>query len=95
PYTFHHPSGDYRRFVLTDYASATPLLGLKMKAGKTIARSPAIADIRAKSCAEIDRLDDTFKRLINPHVYKVSLSDTLAALKAALVKENLAHGRHR
>jgi nicotinate phosphoribosyltransferase len=95
PFTFHHPSGDYRRFVLTEYATAVPLLGLKMKAGKTVGEPPAIADIRVKSCRELERLDDTFKRLINPHVYKVSLSNKLAALKAALVKENLAHGRHR
>ncbi|HUI72738.1 MAG TPA: hypothetical protein VL354_19605 [Spirochaetia bacterium] len=40
-------------------------------------------------------MDDTFKRLINPHVYKVSLSDKLSAMKALLVKENLAQGRHR
>jgi len=94
-YVFHHPSGDYRRFVLTDYAECTPLLGLKMKSGRPVGERPPITEIRSRACRELDVLDDTFKRLINPHVYKVSLSDKLSAMKALLVKENLAQGRHR
>ena len=95
PYTFRHPSGDYRSFVLADYAQITPLLGLKMKDGRTIGDFPPITEIRARACQEIDGLDDTYKRLINPHVYKVSLSSRLSDMKALLVKENLAQGRHR
>ncbi|MGA2614159.1 MAG: nicotinate phosphoribosyltransferase [Spirochaetia bacterium] len=95
PHAFHHPSGDYRKFVLTEYAGITPLLGLKMKAGAVVGDIPSITAIRSKACNELDLLDDTYKRLINPHVYKVSLSDKLAAMKTLLVKENLADGRHR
>jgi nicotinate phosphoribosyltransferase len=95
PYTFHHPAGDYRKFVLSEFAAATPLLELKMKDGKIIGKLPSMMAIRSKTCEGLDRLDDTFKRLINPHVYKVSLSDKLAAMKGLLVKENLAHWRHR
>ena len=95
PYTFNHPSGDYRKFVLSDYATITPLLGLKMKDGKMAGELPRIDAIRTRACEEIDRLDDTYKRLINPHVYRVSLSDRLNEMKALLVKENLAQGRHR
>jgi nicotinate phosphoribosyltransferase len=95
PYTFRHPSGDYRSFVLADYAQITPLLGLKMKDGRTVGDFPPITEIRARAWQEIDGLDDTYKRLINPHVYKVSLSSRLSDMKALLVKENLAQGRHR
>jgi nicotinate phosphoribosyltransferase len=94
-YTFHHPSGDYRKFVLSEYAAATPLLKLAMKAGTIVGELPSISAIRSKACQELDLLDDTFKRLINPHVYRVSLSDKLAVMKTLLVKENLADGRHR
>jgi nicotinate phosphoribosyltransferase len=95
PYTFHHPSGDYRRFVLDDYAQITPLLGLKMKEGRLAGELPPITAIREKAWKEIDSLDDTYKRLINPHVYRVSLSDSLNDLKARLVRQNLASGAHR
>ncbi|HVP20172.1 MAG TPA: nicotinate phosphoribosyltransferase [Spirochaetia bacterium] len=95
PYTFNHPSGDYRKFVLSDYARITPLLGIRMKAGSIVGELPAIAAIRSRACEEIDRLDDTYKRLINPHVYKVSLSNRLNELKTRLVKESLSQGRHQ
>jgi len=95
PYTFHHPSGDYRKFVLSEYAGITPLLGPKMKTGAVVGELPGITAIRSRAGEELDHLDDTYKRLINPHVYKVSLSDRLGAMKALLVKENLAQGRHK
>jgi nicotinate phosphoribosyltransferase len=95
PYTFNHPAGDYRKFVLSEYAHIASLLGLKVKTGSIVGEHPPIASIRSRAHDEIDRLDDTFKRLINPHVYKVSLSNRLSELKTRLVRENLAKGRHQ
>jgi nicotinate phosphoribosyltransferase len=94
PHTFHHPIVDYRSFTLTEYGTMTPLLSLKMREGGVVGRHPPITDIRARAWREIDALDDTYKRLINPHVYKVSLSDTLHEMKARLIRENLSKGRH-
>ena len=93
-YTFHHPMGDYRSFTLSDYAHLTPLLGLRMKEGRIAGALPDIASIQARARDELDRLDDTYKRLINPHVYKVSLSDGMSELKSRLIRENLARGAH-
>jgi nicotinate phosphoribosyltransferase len=95
PHNFHHPIVDYRSFTLTDYGAMTPLLTLKMKEGRIVSSQPSIADIRARARREINSLDDTYKRLINPHLYKVSLSDGLHKLKARLIRENLARGAHR
>jgi len=94
PHIFHHPIVDYRSFTLSDYGAMTPLLTLKMKEGRVVGNEPPIADIRARAWREIDSLDDTYKRLINPHLYKVSLSDTLHEMKARLIRENLSRGRH-
>jgi nicotinate phosphoribosyltransferase len=94
-YTFHHPMGDYRSFTLSDYAEATPLLGLCMKEGKRVGARPDMASIQARARAQLDVLDDTYKRLINPHVYRVSLSDSLTGLKSRLIKESLSRGAHR
>jgi nicotinate phosphoribosyltransferase len=91
---FHHPMGDYRSFTLRDYAASAPLLSLKMKDGKILGDSPPVTALQARTIAELDRLDDTYKRLINPHVYRVSLSTRLRDLKARLIRENLPGGAH-
>ena len=94
-YTFHHPMGDYRTFTLEDYGQIAPLLGLKMKEGRVMGERPAIAAIQARARAELDRLDDTYRRLINPHLYRVSLSDSLNTLKSGLIRESLSRGGQR
>jgi nicotinate phosphoribosyltransferase len=92
PYTFHHPMGDYRSFTLSDYDQMTPLLALCMKSGRTVQNPVPLESVRSRARAELDRLDDTYKRLINPHVYKVSLSDGLNELKSRLIRESLSRG---
>lgn len=91
---FHHPMGDYRSFTLREHAGITPLLSLKMKDGKILSDSPGLKVLQARAIGELDRLDDTYKRLINPHVYRVSLSTGLRNLKARLIRENLPGGAH-
>lgn len=34
-------------------------------------------------------LDESYKRLLNPHIYKVSLSQNLRNLKAKFIEENI------
>jgi nicotinate phosphoribosyltransferase len=91
---FHHPMGDYRSFTLRDYARITPLLSLRMKGGKILSDSPGLKALQARAIGELERLDETYKRLINPHVYRVSLSTGLRDLKARLIRENLPGGAH-
>jgi nicotinate phosphoribosyltransferase len=86
--------GDYRSFSLRDYAASAPLLSLKMKDGKILGDSPPVTALQARTIGELDRLDDTYKRLINPHVYRVSLSTRLRDLKARLIRENFPGGAH-
>jgi nicotinate phosphoribosyltransferase len=94
-YTFHHPLGDYRSFSLSDYAEASPLLSLRMKAGELVGPRDDMQGLQARTRAQLDLLDDTYKRLINPHVYKVSLSDGLNTLKSRLIQESLSRGAQK
>jgi nicotinate phosphoribosyltransferase len=89
---FHHPTGDYRSFTLRDYGGVTPLLSLQMKEGKILGDSPRLKALQERAIGELDRLDDTYKRLINPHVYRVSLSTGLWDLKTRLIRKNLPGG---
>jgi len=95
PHRLHHPSGDYRSVVLEDYTGMTPLLKLQMKKGEALSGSTDLPAARERAIAGLDRLDDTYKRLINPHVYKVSLSAGLRDLKARLIRDTQTRGAHR
>ncbi|MGL4649374.1 MAG: nicotinate phosphoribosyltransferase, partial [Caldilineaceae bacterium] len=43
--------------------------------------------IRAQREADVEQLDPGVRRLVNPHIYHVSLSDKLWALKQTLIAE--------
>jgi nicotinate phosphoribosyltransferase len=87
-YHFHHP-GDYRSFTLGEYSAVRPLLAPVMKDGVVLRTAPPLAEVQKRTRDGLKKLDDTFKRLINPHVYKVSLSDRLKTLKQKLIEESL------
>jgi len=81
PLTFYHPSGDYRKFRLESYNRFEPLLERHMENGRRVIPSPALEDIRRRTIDNLSCLDETYTRLINPHIYKVSVSRGLRALK--------------
>ncbi len=70
----------------------TPLLAPRMTGGRILAGSTDLTAARSRAISELDRLDDTYKRLINPHVYKVSLSTGLRDLKTRLIQEAPTRG---
>ncbi|MCL2381253.1 MAG: nicotinate phosphoribosyltransferase [Treponema sp.] len=87
--TFWHPSADYRRFSHTLEGSAQPLLARRLENGKAAGREPSLPEIREKARAELDSFDMSYKRLLNPHIYKVSISGPLKELKLGLIKNYL------
>jgi nicotinate phosphoribosyltransferase len=89
PYRFHHP-GDYRSFTLSEYSAIRPLLVPVMRGGAPLRDPPLLAEMQRRAREGLRTLDDTYKRLINPHVYKVSLSGRLKALKQRLIEQNIA-----
>jgi len=45
--------------------------------------------VRKRRVSDLDRLDPGVKRLVNPHVYHVSVTRRLADLKTRLIEETL------
>jgi nicotinate phosphoribosyltransferase len=92
-YTFWHPQADYRHFSHTVTGSAEPLLKKKLEKGNPLAgnesQKKSLDDIRALVRRELDSLDQSYKRLLNPHIYKVSVSQRLRNLKLDLIKNYL------
>ncbi|MFP4160066.1 MAG: nicotinate phosphoribosyltransferase [Desulfobacterales bacterium] len=63
-----------------------PLLTDVVRDGKLVHETPSIGDIREKRDRDLDRLDPGVKRLVNPHIYHVSLTPELWDLKRSLIK---------
>jgi nicotinate phosphoribosyltransferase len=78
---FWHPSADYRHFAHTMETAPEPLLKPCLVNGKPIRAQPALDEIRAFCEAELETFDATYKRLLNPHIYKVSITEKLRGLK--------------
>ena len=86
-YRFYHPRYPYRFLDVAEYQRIEPLLTPVMKEGKILADFPNLKTIQKRTKNNLQTLDDTYKRLINPHVYKVSLSETLKDLKFGMIAE--------
>ena len=86
PLTIYHPELTYKRMTLTDYTVRELLVPI-FKDGKQVYESPDIDSIQAYARRELDTLWEESKRLLNPHVYKVDLSDGLYDLKNKLIRE--------
>ena len=91
-YRFNHPMFRYKSYRSTGHESVKPLLVKRLDGGKLCSELPSIHDIRQKVITDVSKLDRTFKRLINPHIYKVSLSDNLAELKFRMLDERSDNG---
>jgi nicotinate phosphoribosyltransferase len=88
-YAFWHTSADYRHFYYTSSNSPEPLLKLYLKEGEPAREEPSLEDIRRQVKEDLDFFDQSYKRLLNPHIYKVSISDRIRSLKLDLIKNFL------
>jgi nicotinate phosphoribosyltransferase len=88
-HTFWHPSGDYRHVYWDGEGRPEAMLSLKMENGGPCLDHPPLARIKEKLRAEFECFDDSYKRMLNPHVYKVSVTGQLRNLKLELIKNYL------
>ncbi|HOV62474.1 MAG TPA: nicotinate phosphoribosyltransferase [Spirochaetia bacterium] len=89
PATFHHPSIDYRHFHVVPGENIRPMLVPYMKNGRICVELPSLKAIQENMRRELTSFDDTYKRIINPHVYKVSITERLMETKVQMVKHFL------
>ncbi|MDR2392710.1 MAG: nicotinate phosphoribosyltransferase [Treponema sp.] len=88
-YLLWHTSGDYRHFTHTLGGTAEPLLKLRMEQGRPLAVNPSLEEIRNVVRSGLASFDASYKRLLNPHIYKVSITERLRDLKRDLIKAHL------
>jgi len=63
-----------------------PLLKQVFDKGKKVFEPENVETIRARRRQDLDKLDAGVKRLVNPHIYHVSLSETLWEMKQDLIR---------
>jgi nicotinate phosphoribosyltransferase len=86
---FWHPSADYRNFRLTIEGDAEALLKPRMKNGVLTGNNPSLQDIQNKVRTGLKEFDGSYKRFLNPHIYKVSMTESLRDLKLNLIHKYL------
>jgi nicotinate phosphoribosyltransferase len=59
--------------------------------GKVVYQLPKLEEIREQRRADLDRLDPGIRRLVNPHIYHVSLTEELWNLKQRLIETATPH----
>lgn len=86
---FYHPFSTQDFFMMkkNSYASFKPLLSKKMEQGRRVHPEVNIHEIQRRSMEMLTEFDKSYKRQINPHIYKVSLSSRLRELKTKLIME--------
>lgn len=90
---FYHPFSEVDFFTMRKdrYVKAVPLLKSVMEGGKRLQERQDLTKIQNYALSSLETIHRTHKRMINPHIYKVSLSEELKKLKTQLVIE----GRHK
>ncbi len=88
----HHPSDHsvQRSINKASISDIEPLMVEVLRDGKLVYDLPDLESIRRQRIADVERLDPGVRRLINPHIYHVSLTEKLWNLKQNLIRSALA-----
>ncbi|QEJ96286.1 nicotinate phosphoribosyltransferase [Treponema phagedenis] len=83
-YKYIHPFNDYQTFSFAA-KKVEPLLKPKIKDGSLLVKLEDLPTIHKRMAEQLEHLDPTSKRLLNPHIYKVSLTENLQKIKQELI----------
>jgi nicotinate phosphoribosyltransferase len=89
-YRFKDPQGNYVKDVIAlddEGLEAQPLLIKVMEDGKTIYELPSLEEVRSEAKENLSRLPEEYKKLINPPLYPVKLSEALEELTNTLTRQ--------
>jgi len=87
PVTLRHPTdhSKFRHLAWEDISRIEPLAVEVIKEGRLLIDLPSIEEIRTQRKLDVERLDPGVRRIMYPHIYHVSLSEKLWALKQKLI----------
>ena len=79
------PNDSTRKKVFNKNYDIENLLIPIFKKGKIIYKSPSIEDMKKKLSDDLDSLDNSHKRLNNPHTYPVGIEENLFLEKQKMI----------
>jgi len=83
-----HPFREFHRSIeAAEISESEDLLEVAFSAGERRDGAPGIEELRARRRADLDRLDTGVRRLVNPHIYHVSLTRRMKELQLELVAD--------
>ncbi|MBF0406841.1 MAG: nicotinate phosphoribosyltransferase [Candidatus Riflebacteria bacterium] len=84
-----HPLNEYKFFRVTPEYSIKAMMKKVFSNGVIVDGTEKLSDIRNRVLGELEKLHSSHKRLVNPHYYKVSLSQKLFRLRKSLLEKGL------
>lgn len=87
PCSIVDPGEILRHTTIPTDAGHEDLLQPLLRQGKLVKELPGLGEARARTLAQLERLDDTIKRLANPHLYPAGLETGLHAKKLAMIQK--------
>ncbi len=90
-----HPTDHTKKRILPSIqcTQVEPLLELILDEGRLVYDFPTLDVIRQRRDADLDSLDPGVKRLVNPHIYHVSVTQKLWDLKQSLIASAMERSR--
>ena len=91
-YRYYHPMVDYRQFSFTA-SKIEPLLKKRVENGNRL--QPILPEAEQLKLSrqtmqnQLATFDESYKRILNPHIYKVSITEELKDLKLKFIEENI------
>ncbi len=85
PILHPHRLGVSRVLRRPEISGMERLLETVFSDGERVGESPTIEQMRERRVADLERLDPGVRRLVNPHIYHVSLSEEMKALQQELI----------
>ncbi|MCK4415011.1 MAG: nicotinate phosphoribosyltransferase [Candidatus Eisenbacteria sp.] len=79
-----HPLIEYESKRYTDIQAVEPLLVPVMRGGELVGVQPSLEEIRRRTRAQLAQLHPTSRRLLNAHIYKVSLTERTLRMRQEL-----------
>ncbi len=86
PLILTHPIERWKKIIFTNYEIKSLQKDI-IKGGKLVYKLPTLQEIKAYAEQELESFWDEYKRLDNPHLFKVDLSDELFELKRRMLTE--------
>jgi nicotinate phosphoribosyltransferase len=93
PVLAHHPMYDYMKKVYRPPFKAEEIMTPIFKDGKQVYYPGGLEETRKRAAEQINRLEPEYKRITNPHIYKVSLSNKLHETKKNLLSAHQDRNR--